>query len=658
MAISRPNNFCMSFTNSIAIGDMWWGNGLWDKPLIEGIWTFLPSLPSAGKWAEVPTIMDLTANAMDAGWDDTELGYTFAHVLEWGKYSGGGSAQDWENNINKINERTSWIWGDVYSGLGLVRVGDNSWYFLATYGLYSDGADGEKIAATHSLPFSLQVLQGGGFTWFTNVTGKEQNNFSGSTWGDGVGAAVCWTNKDQSNSEAIRCYPFESIDYAHQWIIYGISDNNELVNTLDTTWASSVAGGMFPNFTIELNNIGSPYSGGGGPVYYPDHTIAGWTCTKGGAFTESTDASADSSETPAGSGGGNGNYDNSSDSIGSADATQFTTDALNSGFLTVFNPSKTNLISFAEFLYSNSITDAIANQLKHLIADPLDYIVGLNMAHFSPAISGTSTINFGGVNTGVSAPVVSPQMQFIDCGEVSVPEQTNSFQDYLGSKIKLYLPYCGTHEIDVQTAMGGSIWVKYIIDCLTGAVVADVIIKRKRSHVYQDPNLNSVMYSFTGNCFQAVPITARDFQSTISSLLGVASSVGTFMAGVGTGNPAMISGGISGTVNGAMSMTPNVNRIGNYSSNFGYMQAQKPYLILERPMASVPARYENYYGRPLYDYKKLDACDGYTEIDSGTLWTDKFDFITSEEEEMIRRFCDTGGIYIDHSSEYNYDPES
>ena len=115
--------------------------------------------------------------------------------------------------------------------------------------------------------------------------------------------------------------------------------------------------------------------------------------------------------------------------------------------------------------------------------------------------------------------------------------------------------------------------------------------------------------------------------------------------------------GASGAINGAMQSTPNVSRIGNYSSNYGYMQYQKPYLILTRPIASLPDTYEDYYGRPLYQQMKLDKCEGYVEIDTDTLWTGNFDDITSEEEQMLKDICNKGGIYLDHTSAYyNYDP--
>ena len=664
MAITRPDHFRSSFNSDFQIGDMWFGGGIWYKPLdLPGglsYWTFINvgggSLPAdSGMWSDLPNVLDLTSYA-DSASQEYKNAYNYGtayHLNNWGSEVLGQDT--WEWLLDYCNNYYSWLWGDVYSGLAIMRESNNRYSFLATYGLYEDGNGNQKIAATSSNEFTREQLSECGFCWYTNVSNYDGHEYTGTTEWDAVWLFcknVGWTGTIETNT-------YEMTDYTNGWIIYGSLQNQSVPDTLIQGFTNNAFGGQFPKKTTTLNSVNSPYTGAGF-VYKPETVIPGWTLVSGGPFTEATDASADSAETPAGGGGGGGSYDNSSDDIDFPDSDQFAVDALNSGLITVFNPTKQDIIDFASFLYSNSITDAVANQLKRLIADPLDYIVGLNIAHFTPVVSTTGVINFGGVSTGVSANIVSPQFQFIDCGTKDVNEETNSFQDYSMSKVKIFLPYCGTHQLDIQEVMGGRIHVQYVVDCLSGACVANVKIVRCRDHVYSDPDLNSILYSFTGNCFTQVPLTSRDFQSTISGLLGVAASAGTFGAGVATGNPAMMMAGSSGVINGAMGSTPNAQQVGNYSSNYGYMQNQKPYLILERPMASVPSMYEEYYGRPLYDYvMKIDKCEGYTEIDTGTLWTDKFDWITSEEEEMLKSMLDHGGIYIDHSSEYyNYDPEA
>ena len=665
--------FSTSFEGGIQIGDIWYGNGIWDKPIDfpsdwpVSLWQFgtvggQVVAADAGMWSTIPEVLDLyNAGAKSCGVEyKNEYGYGVNwYFSEWG-YNQIGQAT-WDFLINYVNDNYYFIWGDVYSGLAIARASgaNNQFRFYGFYGLYENEETGDKRIACNcpNMTVSVADLESGGFSWYTNVTSKTGSDYNGTR-----GSGVWWVhpryNWGSGDNKAIATGTYAMTDYSRGYILYGVSYNHPISDTLTSGFTGNAFGGAFPNLFFELNSVESPYAGIGA-VYNPyEITMEGYELTKGGAFIGATDTSPEASYTPAGSNGGGGGYDNSSDSQDFPDSSQFATDALNSGLITVFNPTKQQLIDFASFLYSDSITDVIANQLKRLIADPLDYIISLNTAHFTPTVSTSNVINFGGVSTGVSAGVVSPQFQFLDCGEVEIPEQTNSFQDYgQFSSVKIYLPYCGIHELSINEVMGGKIWVQYVIDCLTGSCVANVKITRHRNNVMSDPYLDAIIYTFTGNCFTSVPITSRDFQSTITGLMGVASSVGTFMGGLAGGNPAMMATGAGGVLSNAMNSTPSAQRVGNYSSNYGYMQLQTPFVILERPMASIPDRYENYYGRPLYDYMQVGNCDGYVEIDTDTLWTDKFDFITSEEEQMLKDICNSGGIYMEHNTDYtNYNP--
>lgn len=664
MSITRPNHFQYSFPDGTNIGDIWWGGGIWTKPLDfpsswpVSYWNFInvngASLPAdSGMWAELPDLVDLSSYCLSASNEYVnEYNYgTVYHLMNWG--SGTLGDEFWEFLLNYCNEYYSWLWGDVYSGLAIMRAGNNSYKFLATYGLYEDAEGHQRIAATDSTTFTLEEASEGAFSWYTNVTGHNEGTTS---WN-----AVYFVTKNTGwgGGREISTNTYEMTDYTHGWIMYFSLYNQSLADTMVEGFTNNAFGGEFPIKTIELNSVRSPYSSGV-LAYRPETIISdqGWTLVSGGAFPGVTDTSRDSSKTPADEGGGDGNYDNSSDTIDFPDSDQFAIDALNTGLISVFNPSKNDVIDFANFLYAGSITEAISLQLKRLVADPLDYIIGLNMAHFKPEISGSNTINFGGVSTGVISPIVDPQVQFLDCGAVDVPVQTDSFQDYSMSKIKIYLPYCGTYDLSVTECMDSRIWVQYVIDCLSGACVANVRITRNRDYVKDDPRLDAILYSFYGNCFTSVPLTSRDFKSTITGLMGVASGAGTILGGAVGGNPAIMANGLGTVVNSALNSTPSASRIGNYSSNYGYMQEQKPYLILERPMASVTDGYEGYYGRPIYKNIPLSNCWGYTEVDTNTMWPE-IPGITQEEEDMLKSLLNSNGIFIDHDNDYtNYNPRS
>lgn len=674
MAIHNNNeDYSVTFEGGINIGDIWYGNGVFVKPLDfpGGIsyWQFGTTEgqavgADAGCWQTAPTILNLYDNgAKAAGVEYVDnYGYNVVWYFEnWGYNQIG--ADTWNFLVDYCNDNFYWVWGNVYSGVGVARVAgqSNAFKFYSFYGLYENETTGDKRIAcsTTNMAFTLRQLQEGGFAWYTNIYPRESTGSIEGSRSSGVWWVSRHDNWGSGDHKAIKMGEYAMTNYTNGQILYGVTYNNTVSDTLTTGFTSNAFGGSFPNLYFELNCVESPYSGVGA-VYTPHRiTTEGYILTDGGPFIGASDTSAEYYETPAGGGGGAGNYDNSSDSQDLPDSSQFAIDALNSGLVTVFNPSKAQLTDFAKFIYnSDNITEAIANQLKRLLADPLDYIIGINIAHFAPSVSTSATINFGGVSTGVYAPVVSPQYQFLDCGSLDINEETASFQDYDMSNVKIYLPYCGIHTLDLSETMGGSVTLQYVIDCLSGSCVANIKVSRDRSHVHNDPDLEAILYSFTGNCFTQVPVTARDFQNTISGLLGVASSVGSFAGSAMTGNIGGAFGSVSGIVNSAMGMTPKAQQVGNYSSNFGYMQYQTPFLILQRPMASTPSEYEDYYGRPLYDNVQLNKCDGFTEIDSSTLWLGKYDFITQEEQNMLQSIANGGGIYIDHSSEYyDYNPE-
>ena len=66
------------------------------------------------------------------------------------------------------------------------------------------------------------------------------------------------------------------------------------------------------------------------------------------------------------------------------------------------------------------------------------------------------------------------------------------------TRIQIYLPFSGIHDLAPEDVQGSDLEVKYNIDVLTG----DCVINVKCGQ--------SVLYKFTGNMKLTIPITARD----------------------------------------------------------------------------------------------------------------------------------------------------
>lgn len=352
-------------------------------------------------------------------------------------------------------------------------------------------------------------------------------------------------------------------------------------------------------------------------------------------------------------GGGGGAWDGSSDQGGYTTPDQFTTDALDCGLLTVYNPTENELKDFNDYIFTD-ITDAMANQLKKLIADPIDYVIFLAMCHFQPTVKNAKeAITFCGINTGVTANVVKPQMQFVNCGTIYISEhsETASFLSYDPYfKAHLYLPYIGMVDISVDDIMDAYISIQYIIDMLTGSCIAQVIQKRTTKRCDSDVlNEEITIGEYTGNCFENLPLSATDwrglFQGVIQFAGGLTSVAGGNVAGLGAMASAVMSDKVS------------VSRSGQLGANYGYMGFQKPYFLFERPNVAIAgdilgkdnkSSYGGWQGWTCNIIKRLGNFKGYTEVRPECLWTDSINGITEDEAAVMKELFSTG-VYLNWS---------
>lgn len=350
---------------------------------------------------------------------------------------------------------------------------------------------------------------------------------------------------------------------------------------------------------------------------------------------------------PSGSGGvstGGGGYGNPSQETGDEDFTDLDglnlITAINSGLATLYNPTQVQLASFANFLYTG-ITENISAQIKKLIADPIDFVLFVALAKFTPPTSSFEEIGFAGIGSGVSAQKITNQFTQVDCGTIIVNEQFNSFLDFEGS-VKLYLPFCGVQELKCDDVMGSQVHVKYTIDMLSGSAVAQIKCTRSiRSTAPKDCRTNDILYEFPCNVYDTMPITATDWRGAYQSLVGLAGGV---VAGVATGGLAGATTLVSSAASAVTSKKLNVARSGQVGSNYGYLGKDKPFFIFERPIQSVPSYWGSFEGYMSNIRAKVGSLKGYTETDPDTIWTDNIHCTESEAAEIRSLFA--SGVYL------------
>lgn len=340
-------------------------------------------------------------------------------------------------------------------------------------------------------------------------------------------------------------------------------------------------------------------------------------------------------------GGGGGGYNPNTGNVGNSNPAGDSVNVINSGFVTLFNPTTQQVKDLNTWLFSDAtFTQTLANSVKRLMADPMDFILFLALCRVTPPSSYQEVIKFAGISTSVSANYINNQFVNVNCGSVTVSSKndlTNTFLDYNpNTKISLFLPYIGIVPMDTDTIVNSTVNVLYICDLMSGSCVAQVKCTRGIRRT-GDTNLNDVIYTYQGNIFEMVPLTGTDWRGAISSLMqGIGGAVQ-----LATGN----AGGVSTIASAVLSDKVSVSHSGTLAGSYGYMDNQKPYFIITRPVNANPSRYGNWRGYTSNQLVKLSSVSGYTEILPETIWTDNFDGILEGEVDLLKSIC-SSGIYL------------
>ena len=392
--------------------------------------------------------------------------------------------------------------------------------------------------------------------------------------------------------------------------------------------------------------LGAEWGAGSGVIW--EYPPVGWSHSEGSSIWggETIPDTPDNDGGGNGDDGGGGQYDDDG-SDGRTPYPNFEVDVLDTGFVNLYLPTKQQLKDLATFLFTG-ITESVSIVLKRLVANPLDYIIGLNLCHLNLTGEYSEFVKFGGINTNVSMIKASNQFLILSGGTCQIDEQkqTMSYLDYSPfTRCKIWIPYCGEHELPIDLIMGGTLKLTYIIDILTGAMTANVEITRDRNTYMSNNHLengvtNEIVATYTGNCFEPLPVASADYRNVVNGVLGLAGGMATSIA---TGNPLPL---ISSGANAVMNSKPIVNSTGSTGACYGYMNQQTAFLTLSRAIPNFDWMYSEYEGYPCNQYGKVKNFTGYLEVEKGTLWIGdskhKFSSITDEEMNEIQELMERG----------------
>lgn len=303
--------------------------------------------------------------------------------------------------------------------------------------------------------------------------------------------------------------------------------------------------------------------------------------------------------------------------------------AANAGFVTLWNPTISEVGDLADYLWGPTFSVATWQKLWN---DPMECLLSLGIVPVAPTTGTRTNIYFGNADTGIESAPITTQFVTVDMGSMHIDGQSASYMDYAPyAKASIYLPYCGTYALDVDEIMDADLALEYHIDIYTGACVAYLTINNR---VNSDGSIvHNVMYQFTGNCLASIPVTSGDHSQLLQSLLfmgaSIAATVATAGAGAASGGAieglaaegdVVASSGVLGAatagsaINTVMSMKPNVMHSGNLSSTAGLLGGQKPFVTFTWSNLCRPDDEYQLVGMPIQRSGTLSDFEGFTIV--------------------------------------------
>lgn len=415
-----------------------------------------------------------------------------------------------------------------------------------------------------------------------------------------------------------------------------------------------------------------------GGIYAPygDETLSFWDSCISMPFDQNLDALKIGSYTVdefddnygnySTSGGyGGGSFDDSSDSFGLPGLPSLGVSEV--GFINVYNPSKGQLQGFADELFpdfelpepsTKEGLEAIADNLaktfsvlgdfaeSYINAGLVNYVIDCHIVPVKPSTANNSGIKVGFKTFNYSPAKVTSDYVEYNCGSLSISEYYQNFLDYEGTRAKLYLPFIGFVDIKPEWFQSGKLEVVYHFNIIDGSCISFIIATSSKSKLK-----NTVVATFGGNCCVHMPITGVNYSSMISGVVGGIAGVASSGAKIVSANQndnTTLGDNIKGTRSiasnfaSALGSRPTLEQSNGYNAGMSFMCYRRPYLLIERPVASFSKNYPHEQGLPLNVTKKLSSIRGFTTCENANL-----DGIncTEEERELLKEALRVGCIF-------------
>lgn len=302
-------------------------------------------------------------------------------------------------------------------------------------------------------------------------------------------------------------------------------------------------------------------------------------------------------------------------------------DVLDSGFITLFAPTKGQVYNLASYMWAGGFD---INTFRKIFADPMDCILGFNILPFQVTRGNLASVTVGNISTGVDMYKAGGQWQTIDCGSLNLGKIYDTYLDFAPyTKWSIYLPFIGLQQLSTDDVAHKTLHLKYKIDVLSCSCVAYLMCE------------DTILYQYSGSCGYAIPITSDNFASMISNIVSIAATGASIIASGGVTAPMAV-GASASIANNVMGLKPDIKRGGSIGASAGLMGVQKPYVIIEIPNICKPAMQHRYLGYPSFITKTVRDVEGYSEWE--TIILDGIPCTDAERAEILEIM--KGGLYV------------
>lgn len=299
-----------------------------------------------------------------------------------------------------------------------------------------------------------------------------------------------------------------------------------------------------------------------------------------------------------------------------------------SRLFTVYWPTASELDLLGATLWSSNFI----TQMEKVWNDPMQGVISLKKVYALPQSTRSEFIILGNFDTTIMSRIVENQFVYTDCGILQVPEVMHNATDFTPyTQIAIYLPFIGIQELDADDIVGGRLHLIYRFDLYTGVCLAEIYVLR------DDMNPEKILYCFTGNAAQEIPLTGSNAQGFFNTLMTIGG--GAIVAASGGALTGAV--GVAAVGHSMSHEMTHVGRSGNLSANAGIMGNRYPQIIISNRNRYDANGYNNIYGYPANKSVYLGNCKGFTKVKAINLHT----FATQPEKDEIERLLKDGVIF-------------